>query len=108
MKYKGVIFDLDGTILDTISDLGNSVNNTLEKYGQPLHSYEEYKKKGVEKPKEDNMGPEQWKIDNLKYLHDNKMVDQFDGWLKKIDDNMPAWAVLSILANMHKVLTEKK
>ena len=45
MKYKGVIFDLDGTILDTISDLGNSVNNTLEKYGQPLHSYEEYKKK---------------------------------------------------------------
>ena len=45
MKYKGVIFDLDGTILDTIHDLGNSVNSTLEKYGQPIHPYEEYKKK---------------------------------------------------------------
>ena len=45
MKYKGVIFDLDGTILNTIYDLGNSVNETLEKYGQPLHSYEDYKKK---------------------------------------------------------------
>ncbi len=45
MKYKGVIFDLDGTILDTIYDLGNSVNKTLEKYGQPLHSYEDYKQK---------------------------------------------------------------
>ena len=45
MKYKGVIFDLDGTILNTIYDLGNSVNETLKKYGQPLHSHEEYKKK---------------------------------------------------------------
>ena len=71
--------------------------------------YEEYKKKGVEKPVSNN--PEQWKVDNLKYLVDNKMISDYDGWLKKIDDNMPAWAVFSILANMHKVLkgeSEKK
>ena len=62
-----------------------------------------YMKPG-EKVKEDDIKVEQWKIDNLKYLSDNKMVDDFDGWLKKIDENMPAWAVFSILANMHKTL----
>ena len=43
MKYKGVIFDLDGTILNTIYDLGNSVNETLKKYGQPLHFFDKDK-----------------------------------------------------------------
>ena len=27
--YKGVIFDLDGTLLNSIDDLGNSVNRVL-------------------------------------------------------------------------------
>lgn len=67
------------------------------------HEGIKYMKPG-QKVKEDDIKVEQWKIDNLKYLHDNKMVDDFDGWLKKIDENMPAWAMFSILANMHKVL----
>ena len=41
MKYKLVIFDLDGTILDTLQDLGNSVNYALEKNNLPLRSIEE-------------------------------------------------------------------
>jgi len=44
------------------------------------------------------------KLENLKYLNDNKIVNDYEGWSKKIDDNMPAWAVFSIMANMHKVL----
>lgn len=38
------IFDLDGTIADTIFDLGDAVNHGLSMLGCPLHSYEEYKK----------------------------------------------------------------
>lgn len=38
-----VIFDLDGTLLDTISDLAHSVNYALEKCGFPIHDIESYK-----------------------------------------------------------------
>ena len=31
-KYKSIIFDLDGTLLDTIQDITNSINSTLVKY----------------------------------------------------------------------------
>ena len=38
------IFDLDGTLADTICDLGDAVNYGLEKLGFPTHDYESYKK----------------------------------------------------------------
>ena len=41
---KTAIFDLDGTIADTIYDLGDAVNYGLEKLGCPTHDYESYKK----------------------------------------------------------------
>ena len=42
-KIDAVIFDLDGTILDTITDLSNSVNAALAAYGFPGHTEAEYK-----------------------------------------------------------------
>lgn len=39
--YQGVIFDLDGTLLDTLGDLADSMNHILGKYGLPERSYEE-------------------------------------------------------------------
>ena len=41
MKYKYVIWDLDGTLLNTIEDLHASVNYALEKYGQPIKTLKE-------------------------------------------------------------------
>ena len=43
MDYKLVIFDLDGTLLDTIEDLAEAVTHALRKRGLPLHSLEEYR-----------------------------------------------------------------
>ncbi|MBO5327142.1 MAG: HAD-IA family hydrolase [Clostridia bacterium] len=38
MKYRLVMFDLDGTILNTLQDLTDSVNSVLQKHGFPTHS----------------------------------------------------------------------
>ncbi|MCR5691134.1 MAG: HAD hydrolase-like protein, partial [Eubacterium sp.] len=43
MKYKLAIFDMDGTILDTLEDLMDSVNFALRSQGLPERSYEEVK-----------------------------------------------------------------
>lgn len=40
---KLVIFDLDGTLLNTIADLGNACNHALKTKGHPVHTPEEYK-----------------------------------------------------------------
>ena len=39
---KLVIFDLDGTLLNTIEDLAAGVNHTLAAHGLPQHSIDEY------------------------------------------------------------------
>lgn len=37
-KIDTLVFDLDGTLLDTLDDLANSVNHALQTYGQPTRS----------------------------------------------------------------------
>lgn len=41
MRYQTYIFDLDGTLLDTLTDLTASVNAALRKYGMPEHSLDD-------------------------------------------------------------------
>jgi phosphoglycolate phosphatase len=43
MTYKAVIFDLDGTLLDTLEDLGNAVNRVLTAKGFPAHKIDAYR-----------------------------------------------------------------
>ena len=38
MRYKAVLFDMDGTVLDTLTDLTNAVNHILELYKMPRRS----------------------------------------------------------------------
>ncbi len=38
-----IIFDLDGTLLDSLKDLGSAMNTTLKEYGYPEHPMESYK-----------------------------------------------------------------
>jgi phosphoglycolate phosphatase len=40
-QYNTVIFDLDGTLLDTLADLTDGVNHVLSHYGYPIRSRED-------------------------------------------------------------------
>ena len=64
MKIKAVIFDLDGTLLNTLDDLYLSVNHMLEKFGLPLRSKKEVR---------NFLGS------GVKVLVDKSLPDSFDG-----------------------------
>ncbi len=40
-KYTCILFDLDGTLLDTIGDIKYNINKTMKALGYPEHTYEE-------------------------------------------------------------------
>ncbi|MGM9550164.1 MAG: HAD family hydrolase [Faecousia sp.] len=44
MRKTGIIFDLDGTLLDTLEDLADSVNHVLGEFGYPLRTLEEVRR----------------------------------------------------------------
>lgn len=43
-SIDALIFDLDGTLLDTVEDIGAACEHILAKYGYPGHDLSEYKK----------------------------------------------------------------
>lgn len=43
MNYKAVIFDLDGTLLDSLPDIAITMNRVLKRLGYPLYTPEDYK-----------------------------------------------------------------
>jgi len=44
MKYKTYVFDLDGTLLDTLADLAASTNYALRSCGMPEHSQDDVRR----------------------------------------------------------------
>ena len=43
-KTRAIIFDLDGTLLDTLTDIGDSVNRMLTEYGFAEHTLDDYRR----------------------------------------------------------------
>jgi len=43
MPYKAILFDLDGTLLDTLKDIGNAANRVLAGKGFPTHELDAYR-----------------------------------------------------------------
>ena len=40
-QFKAVLFDLDGTLLDTIGDIHHNVNLAMTEFGYPTHTKDE-------------------------------------------------------------------
>lgn len=43
MKFKAAIFDLDGTLINSLEDIADSLNGVLAKNGFPPHNLEQYR-----------------------------------------------------------------
>lgn len=44
MKFRGVIFDLDGTLVDSLEDIADSMNSVLQGYGFLSHDLQAYRR----------------------------------------------------------------
>ena len=42
--YRGAIFDMDGTLTDTLADLHHSMNDTLAHYNFPQLTFDQVKR----------------------------------------------------------------
>jgi len=42
-NYQAVIFDLDGTLINSLEDIADAMNYTLSSFGFPTHNYDAYK-----------------------------------------------------------------
>ena len=42
MKFKGIIFDLDGTLVNSLEDIADAMNKVLQSLDYPTHSYDDY------------------------------------------------------------------
>lgn len=42
MKFKGIIFDLDGTLVNSLEDISDAMNTVLTTLSYPTHTYDAY------------------------------------------------------------------
>ena len=109
MRYKAVICDLDGTLLNTLEDLMDSVNYGLELHGRPRISIEQTRRfvgngvaKLVERSSPQADAKEQAEIlEKFRYYYDKHSKDKtrpYEGildMLKQLKDNGVKLAIVS-------------
>lgn len=115
----GVLFDLDGTILDTAPDLGNALNHVLSLHNKAPCTYAEYRataSHGSKKMLELGFGDEfnHYDFDLLKtqfleyYEHnisaDTRYFDGMENFLITLNDKAIPWGIVT---NKPKYLTTK-
>lgn len=118
MDAKLVIFDLDGTLLNTIQDLANSINYVLEKHNYPTHSVEKYKyfvgngvKKLIERAlPQESQGAEivnKLQEDYVAHyaLHDKDTTVPYNGIVELLNELKSRGKILAVASNKHHQAT---
>lgn len=110
--FKAAIFDLDGTLLDTIGDLAESMNTTLASYGFPVfplpyhtsavgNGIRAYAEKCIPKTKATPEFLDEFvrKVSNHYSENSMKNTVPFDGILPLLDFLKEQGVVLNVLSN---------
>jgi phosphoglycolate phosphatase len=98
MKIQGAIFDLDGTLVNTLQDIGESVNTVLESYGLPTHPIEAYRflvGNGSRIMIERALGP-----DNQRFFDDVFKKQQSDYPLHMCDHSRPYPGIVEMIGEL--------
>ena len=85
LSYEAVIFDLDGTLLDTLHDLGDAMNRVLARHGLPQHpavSYRKFVGDGARKLVERALPEEERSEENVEALLREFLDDYRVNWAR--------------------------
>ncbi len=118
MKFKAVIFDLDGTLLNTLGDISDSVNFALEKNGLSPYSEEEYRKMvghGLKSLVREALGSDNTDLQDrvykqlMVYYRENciNRTSIYDGIPELLDILTDRGVSMSILSNKEDELVQK-
>ncbi|MDR1169863.1 MAG: HAD family hydrolase [Prevotellaceae bacterium] len=119
-KYEAIIFDLDGTLINSIPDIADSVNEVLSGYGYPQYSYSQYKYfvgNGIRRLVERCIPPEHATLENIENIHrtvvevyGNNCVNKtrvYDGIYELLDGLSAKQIKKAILSNKTDSITQK-
>lgn len=120
MNYRAVIFDLDGTLADTLEDISDTMNRTLAACGYPTHGYDAYRfyvGNGLKNLVTQSL-PEAAQTDEIiRVCHDRMVADYtlnyinktrlYDGIPELLDALSRQNVRLAILSNKADAITQK-
>lgn len=115
-----VIFDLDGTLLNTIADLAQSTNHALQALGYPTHQTEEYNLmvgNGINKLLERALPQEEQNEENIQRMrsyfiphydaHNADLSAPYPGVVKLLETLQEQGLQLAVASNKYQAATEK-